>query len=104
MKSVGEVMAISRSFEESLQKALRATHNSVVGFTSDLPMKKTYENHFDMVENLAQPNTNRIYVIGKALEDGMSVDELHDITKIDKWFLNKLKTISDFSIKNKTDL
>ena len=65
MKSVGEVMAIARSFEESFQKALRATHNSVPGFTHLLPMKKDYEKGFDMVHNLKTPNTNRIYVLGK---------------------------------------
>ena len=65
MKSVGEVMAISRNFEESFQKALRSTHGSVAGFTEDLSMKKPYESDFDMVKNLQTPNTNRIYVIGK---------------------------------------
>ncbi len=59
MKSVGEVMAIARSFEESFQKALRATHNSVPGFTHKLPMKKAYEANFDLIENLKTPNTNR---------------------------------------------
>ena len=67
MKSVGEVMAIARSFEESFQKALRATHNSVPGFTHLLPMKKDYEKSFDMIHNLKTPNTNRIYVLGKVL-------------------------------------
>ena len=85
MKSVGEVMAIGRSFEEryffflyikklifiiyflSFQKALRCTHNSVVGFTDQLPMKKSYESDFNMIDNLQIPNTNRIYVIAKVI-------------------------------------
>ena len=104
MKSVGEVMAISRSFEESFQKALRATHNSVSGFTDKLPMKKEYEPDFDMSEQLKTPNTNRIYVIGKALKEGWSVEEIHSLTKIDRWFLNKMKKISDFDAQNKKPL
>ncbi len=65
MKSIGEVMSIARSFEESFQKALRATHGSIVGFTPNLPMKKSYDADFDMVKNMVDPNTNRIYVIAK---------------------------------------
>ena len=98
MKSVGEVMAIARSFEESFQKALRSTHNSVVGFTENLPQKKPYDANFDMVKNLATPNTNRIYVLGKALKDGWSVDKLNQVTNIDKWFLYKMKDLQDFKL------
>jgi hypothetical protein len=65
MKSIGEVMSISRSFEEGFQKALRATHGSIVGFTPNLPMKKAYDADFDMVKNMTDPNTNRIYVIAR---------------------------------------
>jgi carbamoyl-phosphate synthase (ammonia) len=100
MKSIGEVMAIARSFEESFQKALRATHNSIAGFSDALPMKKSYEQDFDMHKNLEIPNTNRIYVIGKALKDGWSVDNIHTITNIDKWFLNKMKAINEFKLNN----
>jgi carbamoyl-phosphate synthase (ammonia) len=103
MKSVGEVMAIARSFEESFQKALRATHNTIVGFTDSLPMKKSYEANFDMYKSLEIPNTERIYVIAKALKEGWSIDKIHDITNIDKWFLHKMKTLHDFKVENTTD-
>lgn len=82
MKSVGEVMAISRNFEESFQKALRSTHGSVIGFTEDLPMKKAYESDFDMVKNLQTPNTNRIYVIAKVCcSDSARLDINFDLTR-----------------------
>jgi carbamoyl-phosphate synthase (ammonia) len=103
MKSVGEVMAIARSFEESFQKALRATHNTIVGFTDSLRMKKSYEANFDMHKSLEIPNTERIYVIAKALKEGWSIDKIHDITNIDKWFLHKMKTLHDFKVENTTD-
>ena len=104
MKSIGEVMSIARSFEESFQKALRATHSSIVGFTHQLPMKKAYDVDFDMVKNLTVPNTNRIYVIAKALNDGWSIDKIHRATNIDKWFLHKMKSISDFQKEHNTPM
>jgi carbamoylphosphate synthase large subunit len=67
MKSIGEVMAIGRSFEECFQKALRSTHGSILGFSDSLPMNKSYESDFDIRKNLEAPNTNRIYVIAKVL-------------------------------------
>lgn len=88
----------------SFQKALRCTHNSVVGFTDQLPMKKSYEPDFNMIDNLQIPNTNRIYVIAKALNEGWSVDKLNKITNIDKWFLEKMKTLNDFKNDHKEEL
>ena len=60
-------MAIARSFEECFQKALRSIHNSIQGFSHELPMMKQYEPDFDVKKNLEMPNTNRIYVIGKVI-------------------------------------
>jgi hypothetical protein len=68
MKSIGEVMAIGRSFEECFQKALRSTHGSIQGFTELLPMNKSYESDFDIRKNLEAPNTDRIYVIAKVFK------------------------------------
>jgi len=87
MKSVGEVMAIGKTFEESLQKAVRMVDPSYVGFQS-LP--------FDDVDKmLSQPTDERLFAIGNAmLEKGYSVDKIHDLTKIDKWFLYKLENIA----------
>ncbi|KAK3751959.1 hypothetical protein RRG08_046231 [Elysia crispata] len=94
MKSVGEVMAIGRTFEESLQKALRMTHPSCMGFSSTLPAGKTYSDDFDMEGNLTKPNNIRIHTLAKAFQAGYTVDNIHDLTKIDKWFLHKLKDLT----------
>lgn len=104
MQSVGEVMAISRSFEESFQKALRQVHGSIDGFTDKLPSGKRYGSSFDLKENLRRPNTNRIFAIGRALKEGWTVEELADITNIDKWFLHKMSSLNDFSVDNKFPL
>jgi hypothetical protein len=82
MKSIGEVMAIGRSFEESFQKALRATHNSISGFSEHLPMRKAYESDFDIYKNLEAPNTNRIYVIAKAGYFFLLKKSLYKISKL----------------------
>jgi len=87
MKSVGEVMAIGRTFEEAIQKGLRMIGQGMHGFVG---------NHirFDHVEKeLAEPTDMRIFVIAEAFEKGLSVDHIHELTKIDKWFLYKLKNI-----------
>ncbi|GFO26739.1 carbamoyl-phosphate synthase [ammonia], mitochondrial-like [Plakobranchus ocellatus] len=94
MKSVGEVMAIGRTFEESLQKALRMTHPSVMGFSSTLPAGKTYSDDFNMEENLTKPNNIRIHTLAKAFQSGYTVDDIHNLTKIDKWFLHKLQDLT----------
>jgi carbamoyl-phosphate synthase large subunit len=93
MKSVGEVMAIGRSFEEVIQKALRMIGQGMHGFTGNLKLD------FGDIENeLEEPTDMRIFVIAEALEKGIPVDRIYELTKIDKWFLYKLKNI--ISIKN----
>ncbi|XP_025785587.1 carbamoyl-phosphate synthase [ammonia], mitochondrial [Puma concolor] len=93
MKSVGEVMAIGRTFEESFQKALRMCHPSIDGFTSRLPMNKEWPSNIDLRRELADPSSTRIYAIAKALEDNLSLDEIMKLTSIDKWFLYKMRDI-----------
>jgi carbamoyl-phosphate synthase large subunit len=93
MKSVGEVMAIGRSFEEVIQKALRMIGQGMHGFTGNLKL-----DFRDIEKELAEPTDMRIFVIAEALEKGISVDRINELTRIDKWFLYKLKNI--ISIKN----
>ncbi|EGV91942.1 Carbamoyl-phosphate synthase [ammonia], mitochondrial [Cricetulus griseus] len=93
MKSVGEVMAIGRTFEESFQKALRMCHPSVDGFTPRLPMNKEWPANMDLRKELSEPSSTRIYAIAKALENNMSLDEIVKLTSIDKWFLYKMRDI-----------
>jgi carbamoyl-phosphate synthase large subunit len=93
MKSVGEVMAIGRSFEEVIQKALRMIGQGMHGFTGNLRL-----DFGDIEKELAEPTDMRIFVIAEALEKGITVDRIYELTKIDKWFLYKLKNI--IGIKN----
>ncbi|KFV50394.1 hypothetical protein N328_01009, partial [Gavia stellata] len=93
MKSVGEVMAIGRTFEESFQKALRMCHPSVDGFTSHLPMNKAWPAIVDLQKELSEPSSTRMYAIAKALENEVPVDVIHKLTAIDKWFLYKMRSI-----------
>jgi carbamoyl-phosphate synthase large subunit len=93
MKSVGEVMAIGRSFEEVIQKALRMIGQGMHGFTGNLKL-----DFRDIEKELAEPTDMRIFVIAEALEKSIPVDRIYELTKIDKWFLYKLKNI--ISIKN----
>ncbi|NWR61681.1 CPSM synthase, partial [Bucorvus abyssinicus] len=93
MKSVGEVMAIGRTFEESFQKALRMCHPSVDGFTSHLPMNKAWPAIVDLQKELSEPSSTRIYAIAKALDNEVPVDVIHKLTAIDKWFLYKMRSI-----------
>uniref|UniRef100_A0A8C9FX14 carbamoyl-phosphate synthase (ammonia) n=1 Tax=Pavo cristatus TaxID=9049 RepID=A0A8C9FX14_PAVCR len=93
MKSVGEVMAIGRTFEESFQKALRMCHPSIDGFTSHLPMNKAWPAIADLQKELSEPSSTRIYAMAKALENGVPVDVIHKLTAIDKWFLCKMRSI-----------
>ena len=88
MKSVGEVMAIGRSFEEVIQKALRMIGQGMHGFTGNLKLDIR-----DIEKELAEPTDMRIFVIAEALEKGIAVDRIYELTKIDKWFLYKLKNI-----------
>uniref|UniRef100_A0A3B3XLN4 Carbamoyl-phosphate synthase [ammonia], mitochondrial n=1 Tax=Poecilia mexicana TaxID=48701 RepID=A0A3B3XLN4_9TELE len=94
MKSVGEVMAVGRTFEESVQKALRMCHPSVDGFVPRLPLKKAWGNTQNLQQELAVPSSTRIFSLAKALHNGMSVDQIHQLTAIDKWFLHKLRRIT----------
>ncbi|XP_064518016.1 carbamoyl-phosphate synthase [ammonia], mitochondrial isoform X2 [Pseudopipra pipra] len=93
MKSVGEVMAVGRTFEESFQKALRMCHPSVDGFTSRLPMNKAWPAIVDLQKELSEPTSTRIYAIAKALDNKVPVDVIHKLTAIDKWFLYKMHSI-----------
>ncbi|XP_075969531.1 carbamoyl-phosphate synthetase 2, aspartate transcarbamylase, and dihydroorotase rudimentary isoform X1 [Anticarsia gemmatalis] len=88
MKSVGEVMSIGRNFEEAFQKALRMVDENVNGF--DPNIKKVNENE------LREPTDKRMFVLAAALREGYTVDKLYDLTKIDKWFLEKFKNIIDY--------
>ena len=88
MKSVGEVMAIGRSFEEAVQKGLRMIGRGAHGFVGNKEMRVD-----DIEKELEQPTDSRIFVIAKAFEAGYSVDKVHEATKIDKWFLQKLYNI-----------
>ncbi|XP_016393006.1 multifunctional protein CAD isoform X4 [Sinocyclocheilus rhinocerous] len=87
MKSVGEVMAIGRSFEEAFQKALRMVDENCVGF--DHTIKPVSE------EELQTPTDKRIFVLAAALHAGYTVERLYELTKIDHWFLHKMKNITD---------
>ncbi|KAG0063782.1 hypothetical protein BGZ89_009634 [Linnemannia elongata] len=86
MKSVGEVMSIGRTFEETIQKAIRAIDPSLVGFAP----KETYA---VIEEELTHPSDQRVFAIANAMQQGYTVDRIWELTKIDKWFLNKLMNI-----------
>lgn len=88
MKSVGEVMAIGRTFEEAIQKGLRMIGQGAHGFVGNKELKVA-----DIEEALREPTDKRIFVISKALQAGYSVERIHELTKIDKWFLEKLERI-----------
>ncbi|TWW80671.1 carbamoyl-phosphate synthase [ammonia], mitochondrial isoform X1 [Takifugu flavidus] len=95
MKSVGEVMAVGRTFEESMQKALRMCHPSVDGFVPRLPLKKAWADSQNLQQELAVPSSTRIFSLAKSLHSGMSVDRIYELTAIDKWFLHKLRRITE---------
>lgn len=94
MKSVGEVMAIGRSFQESLQKALRGLEVGSAGFEPRLDL--TSDDAIDRIRHdLATPGAERIWYIGDAFRAGMSVDEVYQKSKIDTWFLAQIKDLID---------
>ena len=97
MKSVGEVMAIGRTFEESMQKALRMVHPSVEGFVPKLPRGALQaDGKVDealMNERLRVPSNSRIYFIAQAFRQGYDAERIHQLTNIDRWFLYKLEDI-----------
>ena len=88
MKSVGEVMAIGRTFEEAIQKGLRMIGQGMHGFVGNKDMKIDNIDHA-----LADPTDKRIFVIAKAMQSGYDVERIHQLTKIDRWFLYKLQNI-----------
>ena len=90
MKSVGEVMAIGRTFEEALQKGLRMIGQGMHGFVENHEIKIQ-----DIATSLHEPTDMRIFVVSKAMMIGYSVEQIHQLTKIDRWFLQKLKHIVD---------
>ncbi len=90
MKSVGEVMAIGRTFEEAIQKGLRMIGQGMHGFVENKELKID-----DIDTALTEPTDKRIFVIAKALTHGYTVERIHELTKIDTWFLHKLKNIID---------
>lgn len=92
MKSVGEVMAIGRTFEEAIQKGLRMIGQGMHGFVENREIVID-----DLDKALREPTDKRIFVISKALKAGYTVDQINELTKIDKWFLEKLKNISNTS-------
>ena len=90
MKSVGEVMAIGRTFEEALQKGLRMIGQGMHGFVENHEIKIA-----DIATSLHEPTDMRIFVVSKALKIGYTVEQIHQLTKIDRWFLQKLKRLVD---------
>ncbi len=94
MKSVGEVMAIGRSFEEAIQKGLRMIGQGMHGFVENKELVIE-----DVDKALREPTDKRIFVISKAMKAGYTVDQIHELTKIDKWFLYKLESIIKTSLK-----
>jgi carbamoyl-phosphate synthase small subunit len=90
MKSVGEVMAIGRTFEEALQKGLRMIGQGMHGFVENHEIKIP-----DIEQSLHDPTDMRVFVVSKALKIGYSIEQIHQLTMIDRWFLQKLKHIVD---------
>ena len=94
MKSVGEIMSIGRSFEEMLQKGLRMIGQGMHGFVGNDHVK--FEN---LDEELANPTDLRIFALAQALEEGYTVERIEELTKIDKWFIERMKNIVDYEHK-----
>ena len=94
MKSVGEIMSIGRSFEEVIQKGLRMIGQGMHGFVGNRHM------HFDNLDDeLANPTDLRIFAIAQALEEGYTIDRIYQLTKIDPWFIERMKNIVDWEHK-----
>ncbi|KAF2855755.1 aspartate carbamoyltransferase [Plenodomus tracheiphilus IPT5] len=89
MKSVGEVMSIGRTFEEAIQKAIREIDPSNLGFNETAAL-------MEIDQELQTPSDQRLFAIANAMKSGYSVDKIWELTKIDKWFLSRLKALSDF--------
>lgn len=97
MKSVGEIMSIGRSFEEMLQKGLRMIGQGMHGFVCN-----EHINFDNLDEELANPTDLRIFALAQALEEGYTVERIEELTKIDPWFIERLKNIVDFKHKLQT--
>ena len=91
MKSVGEIMSIGRSFEEMIQKGLRMVGQGMHGFVGN-----DHVRFKDLDEELANPTDLRIFAIAQALEEGYTVERIYELTKIDPWFIERMKNIVDF--------
>lgn len=92
MKSVGEIMAIGRTFEEAIQKGLRMVGQGMHGFVGNQALEDK-----DIDKELSEPTDQRVFAISEALQAGYSVEQIFDLTKIDPWFLEKLKNITDLN-------
>jgi len=92
MKSVGEVMAIGRTFEEAFQKGLRMIQQGMHGFVGN---KELYTDNLE--KDLNEPTDRRVFFLGQAFDQGWSIDKIHDLTKIDKWFLQKCQHIMNLA-------
>ena len=93
MKSVGEVMAIGRTFQESFQKALRGLEIGVDGLNQRTRDRETLE------KELGEPGPERIWYVGDAFENGFTLDEVHRLTRIDPWFLDQIREIVELEMK-----
>jgi carbamoyl-phosphate synthase large subunit len=92
MKSVGEVMAIGRTFEEAFQKGLRMIQQGMHGFIGN---KELYTDNLE--KDLNEPTDRRVFFLGQAFDQGWSIDRIHNLTKIDKWFLQKCQRITNLA-------
>ena len=101
MKSVGEVMSVARSFEEALQKAVRELEIGKIGLVGN-PEDDIPEPIEKLKDELANPTDERLFKIAKALKQGLSVDEIHKLSGVDRWFLYKIKNIVDMERKLKS--
>ena len=97
MKSVGEVMAIGRNFEEAIQKGLRMIGQGMHGFVENRELETDIRSEIE--DLLSNPTDMRIFVISMALRHNFTVDEIHELTRIDRWFLYKLKNIADIHFR-----
>lgn len=95
MKSVGEVMAIGRTFEESLQKAIRMLDQELEGVTNNKIMKNGKISRSELTQNLSNPTTKRLFYISHAIKTGIKIEKLYALTGVDPWFLNRIKNIVD---------
>ncbi len=91
MKSVGEAMAIGRTFKEALQKSLRGLESGKKGLSGAEPLDPETR-----LQRVATPTSSRLYHIRSALDEGVSIERIHEVSRVDPWFLNQLKDISDF--------